>query len=407
MKLNEVFYLIRGVVTSNEYIYSHVNELIKGNKYPVYSSKTQNKGVFGYLPYAIYPQRLIHAIEKNNDEDSEINEIEYIKDIEPDKFKSITWTTDGVYAGTMFVRKDQYNTTNVCGTMILKEKFKDKVNLEWFVQRYQSRVYEIKKSADTNGKVMSNILGSVEVDIPSMQVQLKELDHYNKLNKMKSSLMEIVHKIDDTLSRILEFNEVYKYKISEIFLMGTGRRITSKNIYDNLLSLKEDDEKIPIISAGTSNNGIMGYGSIKWLRQMKKKRKVKNEWDTWKNKVGEDYIINTQCITWSTDGVGTGTLFYRDEMFYPTDHCGVLVLKDSYKDKVNLQFFKYIQQYNFKKSTNRGNLHLKEMASIYVELPDIDLQNKAYEKIEKLENMKNILNEVINKINDILHKDIG
>lgn len=59
------------------------------HRYPVYSSQTQNNGVMGYI-------------------DTYDFEGEYI-----------TWTTDGVNAGTVFHRNGLFNCTNVCGTIKL------------------------------------------------------------------------------------------------------------------------------------------------------------------------------------------------------------------------------------------------------------------------------------------------
>ena len=75
----------RGRVISHLEIEKSVNP-----KYPVYSSQTSNYGIMGYI-------------------DGYDFEGEYI-----------TWTTDGVNAGTVFYRCGRFNCTNVCGTVKLK-----------------------------------------------------------------------------------------------------------------------------------------------------------------------------------------------------------------------------------------------------------------------------------------------
>jgi hypothetical protein len=45
-----------------------------------------------------------------------------------------------------------------CGTMVLREKYKNDVILEWFIRKYQGKLFEAKKSTDTNGKVRYLIL---------------------------------------------------------------------------------------------------------------------------------------------------------------------------------------------------------------------------------------------------------
>jgi len=61
----------------------------KTNDYPVYSSQTKNDGIIGYI-------------------DSYDFQGEYV-----------TWTTDGVHAGTTFYRSGKFNCTNICGTIKL------------------------------------------------------------------------------------------------------------------------------------------------------------------------------------------------------------------------------------------------------------------------------------------------
>ena len=61
--------------------------------YPVYSSQTANNGVFGY-----------------------INTYDYDKE-------SITWTTDGANAGSVFYHNnEEFSITNVCGLLMPKRE---------------------------------------------------------------------------------------------------------------------------------------------------------------------------------------------------------------------------------------------------------------------------------------------
>jgi type I restriction enzyme M protein len=64
---------------------SYIND--NQGEYPVYSSQTTDNGVMGY-----------------------INTFDFEGDY-------VTWTTDGIYAGTCFYRSGKFNCTNVCGTL--------------------------------------------------------------------------------------------------------------------------------------------------------------------------------------------------------------------------------------------------------------------------------------------------
>ena len=81
---NGVAELSRGRVMSKEYLVE------KAGEYPVYSSQTANNGEIGKI--------------KTFDHDGE----------------SITWTTDGANAGTVFHRTGRFSITNVCGLIKIK-----------------------------------------------------------------------------------------------------------------------------------------------------------------------------------------------------------------------------------------------------------------------------------------------
>ena len=84
--MSDIAEISRGRVISKDYLARH------SGSYPVYSSQTQNHGVFGYID-------------------------NYDYDIE-----SITWTTDGANAGSVFHhRGEKFSITNVCGLLRVKE----------------------------------------------------------------------------------------------------------------------------------------------------------------------------------------------------------------------------------------------------------------------------------------------
>jgi restriction endonuclease S subunit len=84
-RVKEIFDISRGRVIAQ-------TELIEDGYYPVYSSQTKDDGCLGY-----------------------INTFDY-------EGEYITGTTDGANAGTVFLREGQFNCTNICGTLKLKQK---------------------------------------------------------------------------------------------------------------------------------------------------------------------------------------------------------------------------------------------------------------------------------------------
>lgn len=101
------------------------------HRYPVYSSQTQNNGVMGYI-------------------DTYDFEGEYI-----------TWTTDGVNAGTVFHRNGLFNCTNVCGTIKLH-----KDNHLFVSMRLGLETNNYVSTNLANPKLMNNVMKQIVIDLP-------------------------------------------------------------------------------------------------------------------------------------------------------------------------------------------------------------------------------------------------
>jgi len=125
-KIGEISEVGRGRVISHREIDASLHSL-----YPVYSSQTSDEGIMGYI-------------------DTYDFEGEYV-----------TWTTDGVNAGTVFYRDGRFNCTNVCGTIRLKKHdplFVSKV-LSTMAPRYVSRNL-------ANPKLMNDVAKQIPVPLP-------------------------------------------------------------------------------------------------------------------------------------------------------------------------------------------------------------------------------------------------
>lgn len=137
-------------------------ELVDDGLYPVYSSQTENSGCMGFINTYDFDQ------------------------------KCLTWTTDGVNAGTVFLREGKFNCTNICGILVPIIK---NIHLPFhYYSLYQTCKHN--KRLDTNGaKIMSNEMAVIKYPIPPLSEQqsiasyldtkCSEIDKA-KDNKMKS-----------------------------------------------------------------------------------------------------------------------------------------------------------------------------------------------------------------------------
>jgi type I restriction enzyme M protein len=142
--IGELCELGRGRVISKEYIQSNAGE------YPVYSSQTQNEGIFGYI--------------KTFDFEGEY----------------VTWTTDGANAGTVFYRNGRFNCTNVCGTL----KAKSSTVLMSYLALALGTVAKRHVIELGNPKLMNNVVSKIEIPLPPLEIQkeiVAEIKGYQKI----------------------------------------------------------------------------------------------------------------------------------------------------------------------------------------------------------------------------------
>jgi type I restriction enzyme, S subunit len=125
-KIGEIAQVGRGRVISHREIASSLNP-----HYPVYSSQTSDEGVMGYID--------------TYDFDGEY----------------ITWTTDGVNAGTVFYRNGRFNCTNVCGTIKLNRH-----NARYVAEVLGTLAPKYVSRNLANPKLMNDVTKQIPVPLP-------------------------------------------------------------------------------------------------------------------------------------------------------------------------------------------------------------------------------------------------
>lgn len=109
--------------------------------YPVYSSQTENNGILGM-----------------------INSYNY-------EGNYLSWTTDGAKAGTVFRRRGKFSITNVCG--LLKIKDENYIDFDYLFYILSSNTPKYVAKGMGNAKLMSNVMASIKIPIPSKAEQMR------------------------------------------------------------------------------------------------------------------------------------------------------------------------------------------------------------------------------------------
>lgn len=181
--IKSVFEIGRGRVIAK-------TELEELGIYPVYSSQTKDNGILGYI----------------NTYDFERSQL--------------TWTTDGANAGTVFLRKGKHNCTNVCGTLLPKDKDSHLEYLKYAIDY----VAFYNKRADTNGyKIMNNEMAQIIFPFPNFQEQQKIV---NYLDEKVSAIDNIIEK---TKESIKEYKKYKQSLITETVTKGLDLNVKMKD----------------------------------------------------------------------------------------------------------------------------------------------------------------------------------
>lgn len=150
VQIGDICNISRGRVMSKSYLIDNAGD------YPVYSSQTANNGVFGY-----------------------INTYDYDKE-------SITWTTDGANAGSVFYHNnEEFSITNVCGLLMPK---REQVKVKYLYYILQITLKKYVNSGMGNPKLMSNTMAKIKIPVSSLEKQKQIVSILDKFEKLTNDI---------------------------------------------------------------------------------------------------------------------------------------------------------------------------------------------------------------------------
>jgi len=167
IEIESIFDIEKGkAIYTNEFIIKNRGE------FPLYSSQTANDGIIG-----------------------NINSFDY-------DCEAITWTTDGIHAGTVFIRNGKFSMTTHCGALILKTGIKN-IMLEYIYSFLKDNLKQFAIS-EQNKRVTNNILKTVKIPIPinskgefDLSAQKQIAEKYRKIEQIRRNILSELDKIAD------------------------------------------------------------------------------------------------------------------------------------------------------------------------------------------------------------------
>ena len=298
----------------------------------------------------------------------------------------LTWNRAGS-VGHVFVINHRFTTSENYRTLMIKKKYQDKINLNYLKYIIQEKLLAI-------GFSYRNICGvdkirNIEIQIPIKATDEFDLDKQKEiadklimLDNIKQKINQLKKEVENIEVAIENDSEFKEISLNELFDINNGNAKYSKEY------INKNEGIYPVYSSQTKEDGIIGYIN--------------------------SYDYNKECLTWTIDGYA-GTVFYRNGKFSITTHCGVLIPKKDFKDKIDLLYLSFELNRILKKyAVGTGNKRLKlfmiKNKDIVLNIPinnvgefNLEKQKELAEKYKFVEHAKK---EIVNKLNKTINTDV-
>jgi restriction endonuclease S subunit len=312
----------------------------------------------------------------------------YVEDsnISDFKYNYILWAIDGNFESSIKHIGKKFATTDHCGTIKILDP---SISPEYLLNCLNLKKYEL--GFDRSFRPSLSNMENVNVTIPvnddgtfDVVEQDKATTKYEQIRKTMNPVRSAYERLTNITLKIDDAGETQKLKISDIF----EPPIKGKSTYTKAYITKHGGQ-YPVYSSKTADEGILGFI--------------------------DTYDYETTCLTWTTDGIYAGTVFFRkDKQFSMTDHCGTLMLKTEHSDKIDLEYIRYGLQAKLKeyaRGEGKKRVKVNVVRDATIEIPvdkkgqfDSAEQKRIADKYKTLYNMKQDVVQHLQELSKVVVK---
>ena len=257
---------------------------------------------------------------------------------------------------------------------LLLSDFTSKLNKDYLYYILSDKIVQDQfVSAASGGTSVDNLniekVAHTEIPLPPLEIQQKIVSEIEVLEAKEKKIKEEIDKGNETITNLFnqlesKADKIVRLSDETIFHVSIGKRVLKNEFVEN--------GKIPVYSA----NVIEPFGNIDKL-------------------LIEDF--SKPSVLWGIDGDWMVNHLPKDEPFYPTDHCGVLRVKDNSINEKYLAFIleKEGKAFEFSR-TKRASID--RIQGIKIAVPPLSEQQKFVSEIEKIEEQIKTLETEISEI---------
>jgi len=363
------------------------NILVKGERYLVLSSSTEEETRLGKIPICEIKGKELKVFENN---------------------EAILVCRNGTYAGaTFFLEKGKYAITDHAYLLVLRADCPFQVSLKWIMFQYRWRILDYSSHSANATWNMTGFFEDVTIDIPSYNKQLELVQTYEKIESIQQKLESILRSIHDVENKQLGYPFVrYQEKdvpISSVLtFLGGNSGLTEEYLYSQIQS---DAERKYRIMTGSTDYSISQFT-----------HKCEHPKDSTK------YIsvLEGKPIIHIVRKGKAGSSAYFDKGNYTvTDDAYLLFLKDTPQKtlvdpqallQINLKWLALELKsrfFDYASSADNGTWNKgKFFDEVKVDIPSIAEQNRIVEVYSELETLDHRIIILQKRVLDLLNKQV-
>ncbi len=263
------------------------------------------------------------------------------------------------------------NYSDLMALMVLNDNYKNKINKKYvyyFLKSIQQHIEDVYQKGSCNQSLDQKNFNRMKIAIPPLDIQNKIIKKLDSSNDKVKYMKLIVDSMKEDVKTFFEWTIEIENKKPETKWIEFGKVFTLEKGKLQSSKIQEDEDGITFLTGAKDEN-------------FKKVKKCKVSY------------VNGENIFISPNGNGDKRpiKYFVGECNY-SDLMAVMILNDSYKDKINKKytyyFLKSLQPHienTYQKGACNQSLDIKNFNRMKIQIPSIKQQNKCIEKINEME----------------------
>ncbi|MBE6738049.1 MAG: hypothetical protein E7566_05315 [Ruminococcaceae bacterium] len=311
-----------------------------------------------------------------------------------DDLPCLTYATKA-FDGTIVIRNEIFDANNTA-VLILKDKYKEIVLLEWISVILPKIFLEIMTSKEGVSYLNREIVEAIEINIPDRKTQEDLIIKHKAINERLDHAKELLRRCKALMNKFINIEyKTYQGKNVEIEecvgYMSGNSGLTEEFVYH---TLQEEGKKYSILSSATEERTMMGTVPKCYINN--KELKVFE---------GKEGLLVTR------NGKAGQTRYLSEGTYTINDHAYILFVKPDSKYQINLKWLSIQYKSQFLMYSSNADNGTWNMTGFFkhtkIDIPNLQEQLSIVKKYEILERRIDSIENIKKHYSDLVSKEIA